>query len=110
MFFSTLHHLFMCHSENVFHFFYKCDSFGSLFMALGINFAMNFYIYYCDNFWKISYILISNFFALLIGVMVFHPKFNQTKYRVIRVWLFVFFGIISSGGVLHSLAGYAPDS
>ncbi|CAI2373976.1 unnamed protein product [Moneuplotes crassus] len=102
---STSHHVFMCHSEKVFHFFYKCDSFGILFLALGMNFTMNFYIFYCEQTFYIAYIYIglANLNSLLIAILTFHPKFNQTKYRALRVWLFIIFGVICCIAIFHSL-------
>jgi len=108
--FSTMHHLFMCQSKGIFEFFYKWDSFGALFIGLGINFTINFYIFFWERIFYTSYIALANFYALIIAVMTFHPFFNHTKYRKVRVWLYIFFGLFSSIGVLHSLTGFVPTS
>lgn len=105
MVWSASHHTFMCHSEKVFHFFYKCDSFGILFIALGMNLTMNFYIFYCEQTFYIAYIYIglANLNSLLIAILTFHPNFNHTRYRALRVWLFIIFGVVCWIAIFHSL-------
>ncbi|KAJ9080288.1 hypothetical protein DSO57_1026635 [Entomophthora muscae] len=93
--FSSLFHLFCCHSEQACLSWNKCDYVGITFLIVGSFFPAIFYGFYCENKWKLIYLSFISIFGLSTLVVLLSEAYYTTEYRLHRTAIFV--GLALSG-------------
>ena len=99
--FSTIFHMVGNMSQKIHRFFSRFDYGGISLLISGSTFPPYYYFFYCDNFFKIFYLLFITIFGLSVFLYSFTPKFHLKETKKIRGTLFLIFGISAGIPILH---------
>ncbi|KAL8502399.1 hypothetical protein ACS0TY_021521 [Phlomoides rotata] len=90
--FSTVSHLFACHSRRFYYFFWRLDYTGISIMIIGSFFAPIYYTFSDHPYWRFTYLSAIIVFGILVVVTLFAPVLSSGRFRSFRAALFVCMG------------------
>jgi len=92
MLFSTVFHMFGCHSPRVYSWLAKLDYSGISLMIVGSYYPPMYYGFYCHPTWQAIYLIFITLFGVAGIVVGAIPIFATPRYRVTRAAFFLVFG------------------
>jgi adiponectin receptor len=98
---STLFHTMSCHSEFVSNVFSRLDYAGIALLICGSSITWLYFGFYCEFYYKLTYIISIAVLGILTIVITMMEKFNRPEYRTFRASLFVGLGITSALPIIH---------
>ena len=90
--FSTVSHLFACHSRRFYYFFWRLDYTGIAIMIIASFFAPIYYTFSDHPYWRLTYLSAITIFGILVVVTLFAPALSSGRFRSFRAALFVCMG------------------
>jgi len=95
MLFSTLFHMFGCHSPVAYTWLAKLDYSGISLMIVGSYYPPMYYGFACDQTWRITYLVLISAFGVVGLTVSMIPIFSTSKYRLVRTGFFLVFGFFA---------------
>jgi len=103
MLFSTLFHMFCCHSPEIYMWFAKLDYSGITLMIVGSYYPPLYYGFSCSPQWRIVYMVFITLFGV-VGICVSCiPIFSTSAYRLVRTGFFLAFGFFAIFPIPHMI-------
>ena len=99
--FSSLYHIFTCHSENIAQLCKRFDYCGISLLITGSFVSWTYYAFYSDITSKAIYLSIVTIIGLTIAVISLLKKFGASEFRTIRAIIYLIFGLSAGLPVIH---------
>lgn len=99
--FSTIYHIFTCHSEDVAQFCKRIDYCGISLLITGSIVSWTYYAFYHDTISKTIYLTIVTIIGLIVSIVSFFKKFGSSEFRSIRTIIYIVFGVSATLPVIH---------
>lgn len=101
--FSTVFHVFCCHSKEVSQICQKCDYVGIAIMITGSMISYLYYVFFCDYVSKLTYLIVFPIFGGIVIFITLWPKMALPAYRPVRAAIFVLYGLSALVPYVHML-------
>jgi adiponectin receptor len=98
---SALFHTMSCHSPSVSAIFSRLDYAGIAILIVGSIIPWLYYGFYCQFYFKMTYIIAVSIFGILTIILTLMEQFNRPEYRTFRAITFVGLALLSSTPVIH---------
>lgn len=90
--FSTISHLFACHSKRFYYFFWRLDYVGISLMIVCSFFAPVYYAFSDEPLWRFAYLSSITLVGLAVVVTLLAPALSSGRFRSFRATLFLCMG------------------
>lgn len=104
--FSSVSHLFACHSHKFTLFFWRLDYSGISIMIICSFFAPLYYTFCCQPYWCIFYLSSITIIGILVIITLFAPALTSGKFRSFRATLFLAMGFSGVIPAAHAVSLY----
>ncbi|KAJ8528134.1 hypothetical protein K7X08_021826 [Anisodus acutangulus] len=104
--FSSISHLFACHSHKFTLFFWRLDYSGISIMIICSFFAPVYYTFCCQPYWRLFYLTSITIVGILVIITLFAPSLTSGKFRSFRAALFLAMGFSGVIPAAHAVSLY----
>ncbi|KAM3383519.1 heptahelical transmembrane protein 2 [Capsicum galapagoense] len=104
--FSSVSHLFACHSHKFTLFFWRLDYSGISIMIICSFFAPLYYTFCCQPYWCLFYLSSITIVGILVIITLFTPALTSGKFRSFRAALFLAMGFSGVIPAAHAVSLY----
>ncbi|KAL6539633.1 hypothetical protein OROHE_011404 [Orobanche hederae] len=101
--FSTISHLFACHSKRFYFFFWRLDYAGISLMIVSSFFAPVYYTFPDHPHWLLLYLSSITIFGFLVVITLLAPALTAPRFRSLRAALFLCMGFSGVVPATHAL-------
>ncbi|KAL0340169.1 UNVERIFIED_CONTAM: Heptahelical transmembrane protein 2 [Sesamum radiatum] len=101
--FSTVSHLFACHSQRFYYFFWRLDYTGIALMIICSFFAPIYYAFSDHPYWRFCYLSSITLVGFLVVVTLLAPALSSSHFRSLRAGLFLFMGFLGVIPATHAV-------
>ncbi|PIN08244.1 hypothetical protein CDL12_19201 [Handroanthus impetiginosus] len=108
--FSTISHLFACHSRRFYYFFWRLDYTGISLMIVSSFFAPIYYAFSDHPNYLLLYLSSITFLGILVVVTLLAPTLSTSRFRSFRAALFLSMGFSGVIPATHAVVLYWNDS
>lgn len=99
--FSTIYHIFTCHSEDVAQMCKRIDYCGISILITGSIISWTYYAFYNDTISRVIYLTIVTIIGLVVTIVSLLKKFGSSEFRSIRTIIYIVFGVSATLPVIH---------
>lgn len=99
--FSTIYHIFTCHSEHVAQMCKRFDYCGISILITGSIVAWVYYAFYHDSTIRSIYLSIVTIVGFSVAVVSLLKKFGSSEFRSIRTTIYIIYGVSAALPVIH---------
>lgn len=104
--FSSISHLFACHSHKFTLFFWRLDYSGISIMIICSFIAPIYYTFCCQPYWCLFYLSSITILGILVIITLFAPALTSGKFRSFRATLFLAMGFSGVIPAAHAVSLY----
>nr|XP_009627936.1 heptahelical transmembrane protein 2-like [Nicotiana tomentosiformis] len=104
--FSSVSHLFACHSHKFTLFFWRLDYSGISIMIICSFFAPIYYTFCCQPYWRFFYLTSITIVGILVIITLFAPAVTSGHFRSFRAGLFLAMGFSGVIPAAHAVSLY----
>lgn len=99
--FSTIYHIFTCHSEHVARMCKRFDYCGISILITGSIVSWVYYAFYHDDTTRIIYLTTVTIIGFFVAVVSLLKKFGTSEFRSIRTTIYIIYGVSAALPVFH---------